>query len=219
MPEKPNKNVIEDTTKTQEKKSGVDLEIVSTPELEKLSRFIGAVQDDLDHNRSVELSRLLKIEEAVGKLVVIVEGKIVTVEELERDPELRENAKIWEEIRQGKFIFENIMKLTQITSEIAELLSHYGGAMLNLNGLTFLSDQAAEHLSHYRGILCLDGLSSLSDKAAKHLSQHQGELELEGITSLSDKAAEFFAEGMAEGKVDLKNTHDSVWNQIEKFRK
>ena len=125
MPEKPNENIqeaISDTTKKTEKKSDADLEISPSPELEKISKSINAVQNAVSHDQSVKLSQLQQIQEAIKKTTVKIGGEEIPVEEMEKIPDLEKNVKIWEEIRQGNFI--NLDKLTYATSEIIELLSH-----------------------------------------------------------------------------------------------
>ena len=242
MSEKPNENIQEaigDTTKKSEKKSGAGLEISPSPELKKLSESIGTVKDLVDHNKPVELSQLQQIEEAVKKLTVDIGGEEMTLEELEKIPDLEKNMKIWEEIKQGNFL--NQTKLTYITPEIAEILSHlqdrlvlvkltslsektaehlsrHQGALI-LMGLTSLPDKVAEHLSHHKGDLDLRGLKFLSNQLAEYLSHHQGKLGLQGLTSLSDKAAEYLSrhQGVLYFK-DLANISDNAAKHLARHR-
>jgi len=211
MPEKPNANLIKDTTKKPETESGTGLEISNSSELEKLSGAIGVVQDAVNHDQTVKVGQLEQIQEAIKKLRVNFYGEEMTIEEINKIPKLEESIKIWEEIRQGNL--ENKEKLTLLNPEIAEKLSHWDGELylynlyflsaqaaeaiahnkgdLQLGGFASISDETAEKLSHFQGVmLWLPSLTSLSDKAAEYLSHLKGTLSLGGLTSLSDKAAE-----------------------------
>jgi len=190
MTEKSNENLIKDTTKKPEKESGAELEISPSPELKKLAESISTVQNVIDHNQPIELKQLQQIEEAMKKITVNIGGEEMTVEELEKIPDLKRNAKIWEKIKAGNFNIHSW--LTYITPEVAEYLFRHKGN-LELSGLTSLSDQAAKFFSGHEGNITLNGLSTISDKVAEYLSNNKGSLGLRGLTHLSDQAAEHLA--------------------------
>jgi hypothetical protein len=65
---------------------------------------------------------------------------------------------------------------------------------LDLNGLTELSDQTAEVLSHYPGSsLSLNGLKTFSPSVARFLARSKCNLALFGLEELSDDAARAFS--------------------------
>ncbi|MDB4472150.1 hypothetical protein N9073_06210, partial [Akkermansiaceae bacterium] len=65
---------------------------------------------------------------------------------------------------------------------------------LDLNGLTELSDQTAEILSHYPGSsLSLNGLKTFSPSVARFLARSKCNLRLFGLKELCDGAAKAFA--------------------------
>jgi len=244
MTERPNENLIKDATKKPETGSGMGFKMVSSPELKKLAESIGVVRNVIDHNQPVELDHLQQIREIVKKLTVDFYGEKLTMKELERMPnlkedEIRKNKKIWEEIKRGNL--DNTKEVSLITSEIAEILSRYHGSLnlnslkflsnqtaehlsshqndLNFRDLAFLSDQAAEHLSRHEGSLNLLGLKFISDQAAEYLSRHQGDLILSGLTSLSDKAAEYLSHH--QGKLflsGLTSLSDKIAEQLSRHQ-
>jgi len=209
--EQMNENLIKDTTKKPEAESGAGLEISPSPELNNAAKSLGAVQKAIDNDQPISLSQIQQIQEAMKKLTVNIGGEEMTLE----DTRFKKNAKIWEEIRQGKY--NNIKKLTCITPAISKVLSRHQGN-LNLSGLTSLSDQAAEHLSHHQKTLWLRGLTSLSDQAAEHLSHHQGYLGLDRVTSLSDKTAEYLSHHQGGLFISLTSFSDQVAEQLAHYR-
>jgi len=195
MSEKPNENiqdVVGDTTKKPETKAGYGLEISPSPELKSFAESIGDVQNAIDHNNPVKFSRMQQMQKAIEALTINIGGKEVPIGKLEASDAFKKNTEIWEKIRQkgiNNLRTDELKSLTAITSEIAEILSHYKGSLMFSN-LAFLSNKAAEHFSRHQGDLWLNGLASLSDKAAEHLSHQQGSLYLRGLASLSDQAIE-----------------------------
>lgn len=165
------------------------LEIAKNPELDNLQKELQAFADLLDHNRPISSDDVERVDYAMKHVDVDVGGNTgLSIEYAKTLYGIRENAKIWQEIKKGDF--SNIGQLDYITDEVAEILSGYQGS-LDLKGLFTLSDKAAEYLGNYDGRLDLSGLTVLSDKASECLSRHTGgRLDLDGLPALSDYAAE-----------------------------
>jgi len=186
MTENPNQHKEISESEPAEKKP--TLEITKSPELEDLRKELQAFADLLDHNRPISSEDVEKVDYAMEHINVDVGGNTgLSIEHTKTLYGIRENAKIWQEIKKGDF--SNLGQLDYITDEVAEILSGYEGS-LDLKGLFTISDKAAEYLGNYDGWLDLSGLTNLRDKAAECLSRHTGRLDLDGLPVLSDYAAE-----------------------------
>ena len=201
MKEKPNQ-YQETTEEDLNKKPGFEL---PKAQAENLARELSSVANLVSHDQPVK-------EKDIENLDSAIQG--MKVEEIEKIPDLKKNAKIYQEINDGNF--ENTYKLTYITDEIAEIigtqkninLSHLKQltdrqaelickdiSSINLAGLTTLTDNVAEYLGKTRSRVELFHLATISDKAAESRSKVGGSLYL-GITTLSDNAAEYLSKHM-----------------------
>jgi hypothetical protein len=188
MTEKINEIIQKDETESsKERNTGEGFEISKTSELEKFTKDISKINEAISHDQKINLSDVENIEKTIGLIKVNIGGEEMTIAEAKKIPDLKENIKIWNEIRAGNFT--NTVKLNFITPEIAKYLSKHKG-IIWLDGLTAISDTAAEYLSKHRGMISLDSLTSLSDKAAEHLSKHKDYIALNSLTTISNTVAE-----------------------------
>jgi hypothetical protein len=189
-------------------------EITKTLELTKFADDISKINEAINHDRKINLSDVENIEKTIGQIKVNIGGEEMTIEEAKKIPKLKENIKIWKEIREGSF--DNIRNLTFLIPEIAEYLSKYKG-ILWLNGLSSISDTATEHLSKHEGPIQLNGLIVISDTVAKYLSKNNGKIWLNGLTSISDTAAEHLSEHEGDLFLDsLTSISDTVAEHLSK---
>jgi hypothetical protein len=234
MPEKINEIIQKDETESSKgKNTGEGFEIAKTLELEELSKDISKINEAISHDQKINLSDVENIEKTIGQIKINIDGEEMTIAEAKKIPALKENIKIWEEIRNGSI--KNSKMLTLITPEIASILAEQIGAFW-LNGLTTLSDEAAERLSKHKDGIFLNNLTTLSDNAAEHLSKHKGPLWLNGLTTLSDIAAEHFSNSnwlfSLNGLTSISNTaaehlskhpnlytNEIIREKIDKFKK
>jgi len=185
-------------------------EMVAGIETTEVTDTLDILHEAISHDTPITESNLSDLTTAIQGLSIDVGGTLMSVAEVENNPDIKRNMEIFKEIQGGDvsntnkltfitpLIAEHLSKhkawlwlsgLTTITDTVAEHLSKHEGG-LGLNGLTTLSDAAAEHLSKHKGGLSLNGLTIISDTAAEHLSKHEGDLYLRGLTTLSDTAAE-----------------------------
>jgi len=198
------KNMIEginqhkdiDSEKVPERKPGFELPTFTA---DNLAKELSSLSNLISHDQPIK-------EGDIKDLTLAVKG--MEVEEIEQIPDLKENTKIYQEIRAGNF--EHVKDLSFLTDDIAELLSKrptnsLEGAELDLNGLKTLSDEAARHLGSTDSELYsikLSGLSTLSDEAAKNLGKTKRySIELNSLTHLSDVASSYLCENFKEIKL------------------
>ncbi|MDA7889823.1 hypothetical protein N9A78_01285, partial [Akkermansiaceae bacterium] len=81
----------------------------------------------------------------------------------------------WERL-DYRLIGLNLNGLTELSDEIAEILSYYPGSTLYLNGLKTLSPSAARFLARAKCSLALFGLEELCDDAAKAFAKYRRKL-------------------------------------------
>lgn len=81
-----------------------------------------------------------------------------------------------------------VLGLTELTEELASILSKHKGGKLVLP-LRSLSASAAGALAEYQGELHLNSITELSTEAALMLAKHKGKLCLAGIETISHDAA------------------------------
>ena len=163
------------------------LEMVVDKKTTKVTKSLDTLHDAITHDRPITESTLTGLTTAIGALSIDVGGTLMSVAEVENNPDIKRSMEIFKEIQNGDV--SNSKQLTFITPLIAEHLSKHK-AWLWLSGLTTITDTEAEHLSKHEGGLGLNGLTTLSDTAAEHFSKHKGRLDLDGLTTLSDTAAE-----------------------------
>ncbi len=90
-----------------------------------------------------------------------------------------------------------VLGLTELTEELASILSKHKGGKLVLP-LRSLSASAAGALAEYPGELHLNSVTELSTEAALMLAKHKGKLCLDGIETISHDAACALAESDVE---------------------
>ncbi len=181
-------NTFRETTEPSETPKRVPLTAVPGPGTDAVAKEVGAIHNAITHDANVSQEGVKQLDSALIKLTIDVGGVAMTVEEAAKNPELKENARIWQEILSGNY--KNLWSLTLLPALVAERLITYDGQQLHLGHLTSLSVKTAEHISKYKGYISLSDLPALSDTAAEHLGKHIGQLVLNGLTSLSDIAAE-----------------------------
>jgi len=91
-----------------------------------------------------------------------------------------------------------VLGLTELTEELASVLSKHKGGNLELRSLRSLSASAAGALAEYQGKLYLNSITELSAEAALMLAKHKGKLCLDGIETISHDAACALAESDVE---------------------
>jgi hypothetical protein len=179
---------LKDTQDTKEPKiSLANVEIIKSKELKELANGIDKIKDEIDHDQPVTTEQIEQIKKTISQLTVNIGGEEFPLDEIKNIPDLKANAKIWQEIKNGNL--ENTNKLTFLSVETAEHLAEHKG-ILDLSGLISITDQTAKHLAEHEGYLGLNGLKSITDQAAEHLAGHEGDLWLSGLTSITDQTAE-----------------------------
>jgi hypothetical protein len=100
----------------------------------------------------------------------------------------------------GKYIELN--GLTEISELVASKLLKYNGS-IELNGLYSINENVSEVLSNFNYSLSLDGIAFLTDNNAKHLSlKKEGDLYLRGLISLTNIQAEYLSK--FNGKLNIR---------------
>lgn len=210
-----NKKNIGEVSKSETVNSKPGIEIVPGNDLEQLEDTLSVVANLVAHDDPVFTANLEDIDSAAADMKVDVGGVLLDVEEIEKIPHLKENAKIWQEIKDG--LFEHVKLLEYIPDEIAAILSTYKGSLM-LWSLENLSLSAAKCLGKFDGWLDLLSIVSTTDKILEQLSFHKGYLNLENLNSLSDKGAEFLSHH--DGRIvlrKLKNISDKGLEHLAGF--
>ena len=170
--ENPKENLIQESTKSAEKsREGFKM---TTEQAGQITAELSKLNDAIVHDKAISTDDIEDLSKVARGGKIDVGGEIMTVEEAEKIPDLKMNAEVWKEIKNGNF--DGVFFLTFITDEIAKLLvkkfDNY--QTLKLWSLRSLSDNAAEVLSKHRGNLHIDNVENLSDNAAMSLARHEG---------------------------------------------
>ena len=187
-------NLIEETKGITGRSKSGSVEVAVSQELEKVKDNLAIVKNIISHDLPLSLTELDVLEESLRGMKIVVDGKEMTVEELEKDSELIANMKIWKEVKNGNF--DHINEMTKIPDEIAQILAkkNNGVLSLSLDKLTSLPDTVAKYLAEYKGDLYFRGLSFLSDAAAEQLARHRKELRFHNLSSISDTVAKYLGQ-------------------------
>jgi hypothetical protein len=206
-------NTIQESVDPTSKIESVGFE-VSKSDIQKLTTEMNTLGSFIDHDKTMTADSLGKLNKSIEGIKIDVGGVMLGIKEAEDVADLKQNAKIWKEIKNGNI--ENVDKMTILLDEIAEILvkcdknlnfRHLGSLTLSaarilakhnksliFHSLTTLPDDLAECLGkHHGGELNLSELSLLSGTAAKFLSEHRGSLYLPSLSSISDTVAMYLA--------------------------
>lgn len=178
-------NILKDSTDSSEQESRVKFSAIPTVELETLANNLSVLHLAVDHNAPVSIEKIKELKSSIKGVTIDIFGREMTIEEIEKDPSLVKNIRIWREIENGNF--RNISDLTFLPDNIGKILSKQK-IEISLTNLRELTDIAAEYLSEHSGSLRLSKIEKLSDEAIALLSKHHGPLFL-GVSTLSDQAA------------------------------
>lgn len=193
------------------------LEIAETPELEKVVDAANNLSEKIEKNENVTARDVLDLEEASGQIKIDFYGKKITLEEIRKIPNLKENKRLWDDIMSGNYHDGGLDDLTFLPEKVAEAASKFEGTFtLSFYRLDSLSSEIAEALSKWKGqYLLLDGITSLSKKEAKALSNFEGKkISLMSLTSLSDEAAQ----ELSNFNGDIVNCKREIKSKIDEFK-
>jgi hypothetical protein len=181
-------NLIKENVSTPSEKSG-GVELSGTPQLDEVKQGLNNLDKAINHDTAIDLEDLNRVGSSLEEVKVVIGGSEMTVEEAQKIPDLKENMKLWEEMKTGE-IKSAVERMTYITPGVAEFLSKKYNE-LNFYNLLTLSDEAAKYLGNHVGpVLKFTKVEEISDVAAECLSKHKGFLYLDRLISLSDTAAE-----------------------------
>jgi len=194
-------NLMHETKDSPETEARFGFEMESF-QAQQIAKELSTFADCINHDKAIDDEDLLDLDIAVRGVIINIGGENMSIEEAENIPDLKVNAKIWEEIKKGSI--KNTKYMRFITEEVAIYLGQYK-EYLHLEGLDSLPDTAAKHLSNHEGYLDLSGLTDITDKATKYLSSHRGKLDLSGLTSITDETAKYL--GKLEGHLNLSSVN------------
>ncbi|MFA6296646.1 MAG: hypothetical protein WC663_04780 [Patescibacteria group bacterium] len=128
------------------------LELAKTKELDEVASRADEIADDLKNDRNIKAEQLIGLEVALGKLKVNfgAEGETMTVEELKKVPDAKENARLYRiienAVKEGKAIgMEEVTYLTPgIARKLVSVLAPY--QIADLLNLKVMTDGVAEVL-------------------------------------------------------------------------
>jgi hypothetical protein len=154
--------------------------------VEKPIQEFGDLASKIDHDGVVTTETLSKIDDSLNSMF----------NDLDSDLNLKENLRIWKNIREGHLDKDEISKMTILPKDVAEIILNVPDNKFSpslgysLTGIKNLDEDVAKLFVGYGGRnVWLNGLTHISDETALYLSQCKGELEFEGLESLSDNAA------------------------------
>jgi len=178
-------NLIEETTDSEQGAVKIGFEI-PVNEARKIVEELSRINDLINYDEIIKIEDLGRLALITKKVPIDIGGEIMTVEEAEKNP----NVKIWAEILRGDMSHMN--ELTEINKKVAEVLSKSENAIF-LSNIKLLAGDVAKIFSSHRYYLQLNGLQAISDTVAEFLSKHHATLDLDSVTHLSDSAALSFS--------------------------
>ncbi len=153
MEHKIEENIIHEATNSPEKSQG-GFEM-TTEQASQITAELSKLNEAILHDKPIFINDLEDLSKIARGTKIDVGGEIMTVEEAESIPDLKMNAKIWQEMKEGNFL--NTDKLTKITPTVSKYLENIKGD-LNLRGLT--SAKGLVLPQTIGGDLYLNGLTS-----------------------------------------------------------
>ncbi len=129
--ENPKENIIHEAINSPEK-SQVGFEM-TTEQANQITAELSKLNDAILHDKPISIDDLEDLSKVARGTKIDVGGEIMTVEEAENIPDLKMNAKIWQEMKEGNF--ERTRELTRITTAVSKYLENIEG-YLDLSGLT-----------------------------------------------------------------------------------
>ena len=195
--EKPEENIIEEAKNPAKKIKGMGVDMSPSVELDNLKGGLDSLSNLISHDSPITGKKMEILNDSLQGIKINIGGQVMTVEEAEKIPDLKENLKIWREILAGKFknLGMDDLKLTFLIPEVAEALCKYTGDRIDLPHVKTISDEVAEKLSKCKSTLFLRGLTTLSDESARYFGKYKGgHLIFSRLYELSDKATEYLCE-------------------------
>lgn len=195
-------NLQKDISGSEKEKQKPGLELVKGEELDNVAKAIDDLSGKIEGDKKVTGDDVLKLDEALGKVKVDFYGDEMTVDEIKKIPDLKENMKLWKGIEKGE---DNTSKVTYITKNIARKLmikatSNFYNSAIRFDKLKILPDDVAEviaGLTHRFFSMYFNSLDFLSDKAIESLCSSEAKvLGLKFVNNLSENAIKMLAEKM-----------------------
>lgn len=191
---------MKDVEAHEKEKKEPGLELAKGEETDELVESADNIAQALEKDEPVTEGDMKRIEEAVQNIHVDFGGEKVSLDELKRDPNMKNDLKIWQEIKNDSLNANSkIGKLTRITPEIVRIAladftppSSLEWQFLSLNKSKFFSDDCAEVLreNNFIGLIVLSSVKSISDNAMEIITTNRkNSINLDSLEILSDRGA------------------------------
>ena len=160
-------NTFEEAINPKPQSDSVGLEMTQTEETKRITQNLETVLSAVNHDEPITEGNLKDLDDSLKNMKINVGGFEMTIEEVESDPNIQENIKIWTEMKNEDF--SNTHKLTRITAEVSKYLKSQKD--INLNSLT-----SAEGLVLPQNIGGYLNLSSLTSADIQEIERSRPDL-------------------------------------------
>lgn len=203
-----------DISGPEQEKQELGLELVKNEQLDNVVDAANELDRKMKGDLPVTDGDVSRLEEALKFVKVNFYGDKMSIDEIKKIPDLKENMELWEGIENGEI--DNSDSITYITKDIARTLfgearkRHYGS--LSFKKLKVLSDDTANEIFNLASGMGLyfdsSDLNHLSDETIDTLCVSRVILvSLKYVDNLSDNAIRMLAES------------DKIWYLSDKTKK